>query len=90
MRVLGESFKMNAGYLSIGYTGTDMGGAFFLPKIVGYARACEILMNPERLVLRSFMSGVSPTKWWPMTTWWRRPWPLLSACATPPLPSVCA
>ena len=48
MRVLGESFKMNAGYLSIGYTGTDMGGAFFLPKIVGYARACEILMNPNR------------------------------------------
>ena len=48
MRVLGESFKMNPGYLSIGYTGTDMGGAFFLPKIVGYARACEILMNPNR------------------------------------------
>ncbi len=48
MRVLGESYKMNAGYLSIGYTGTDMGGAFFLPKIVGYARACEILMNPAR------------------------------------------
>ena len=48
MRVLGESFKMNAGYLSIGYTGTDMGGSFFLPKIVGYARACEILMNPAR------------------------------------------
>ena len=34
MRVLGESYKMNAGYLSIGYTGTDMGGSFFLPKIV--------------------------------------------------------
>lgn len=48
MRVLGESYKMNAGYLSIGYTGTDMGGSFFLPKIVGYARACEILMNPAR------------------------------------------
>ena len=31
MRVLGESYKMNAGYLSIGYTGTDMGGSFFLP-----------------------------------------------------------
>lgn len=28
MRVLGESYKMNAGYLSIGYTGTDMGGSF--------------------------------------------------------------
>ena len=48
LRVLGESYKMNAGYLSIGYTGTDMGGAFFLPKIVGYARAAEILMNPAR------------------------------------------
>jgi enoyl-CoA hydratase/carnithine racemase len=48
MRILGESFKMNAGYLSIGYTGTDMGGAFFLSKIVGYARACEVLMNPRR------------------------------------------
>lgn len=48
MRILGESFKMNAGYLSIGYTGTDMSGSFYLPKIVGYARACEILMNPRR------------------------------------------
>lgn len=48
LRILGESFQMNAGYLSIGYTGTDMGGAFFLPKIVGYARAAEILMNPRR------------------------------------------
>ncbi len=49
MRILGESFQMNAGYLSIGYTGTDMGGAFFLPKIIGYARACEVLMNPRRV-----------------------------------------
>lgn len=48
MRILGESFKMNAGYLSIGYTGTDMGGSFFLPKIIGYARAAEVLMNPAR------------------------------------------
>lgn len=48
IRILGESFKMNAGYLSIGYTGTDMSGSFYLPKIVGYERACEILMNPRR------------------------------------------
>ena len=48
MRILGESFKMNAGYLAIGLTGTDMSGSFYLPKIVGYARACEILMNPRR------------------------------------------
>ena len=42
------SVALQFDYLSIGYTGTDMGGAFFLPKIVGYARACEILMNPNR------------------------------------------
>lgn len=48
LRILGESFKMNAGYLTIGYTGTDMGGAFYLPKIVGYARAAEILMTGRR------------------------------------------
>lgn len=48
LRVLGESFTMNAGYLTVGLTGTDMGGAFFLPKIVGYARAAEILMTGRR------------------------------------------
>lgn len=48
LRILGESFKMNAGYLTIGYTGTDMGGSYYLPKIVGYARAAEILMTARR------------------------------------------
>jgi enoyl-CoA hydratase/carnithine racemase len=48
LRILGESFKMNAGYLAVGLTGTDMGGAFYLPKIVGYAQAAEILMTGRR------------------------------------------
>ena len=48
MRVLGESFKMNAGYLAIGYTGTDMSGSFYLPKIVGYERAFRIMSSPDR------------------------------------------
>lgn len=48
LRILGESFRMNAGYLTIGYTGTDMGGAYYLPKIVGYARAAEILYTARR------------------------------------------
>lgn len=48
LRILGESFKMNAGYLTIGLTGTDMGGAYYLPKIVGYSRAAEILMTGRR------------------------------------------
>lgn len=65
LRILGESFKMNAGYLTIGYTGTDMGGAYHLPKIVGYARAAEILMTgrryrAEQLVEWGFASQVLP------------------------------
>ena len=48
MRILGESFKMNAGYLAIGYTGTDMSGSFYLPKIVGYERAFRIMSSPDR------------------------------------------
>jgi enoyl-CoA hydratase/carnithine racemase len=48
LRILGESFRMNAGYLTIGYTGTDMGGAYYLPKIVGYSRAAEILFTARR------------------------------------------
>lgn len=48
LRILGESFKMNAGYLTVGLTGTDMGGSYYLPRIVGYARAAEILMTGRR------------------------------------------
>ena len=31
LRVCGESFKMQAGYLNIGLTGTDMSGSYYLP-----------------------------------------------------------
>ncbi len=48
MRILGESFKMNAGYLAIGLTGTDMSGSFYLPKIIGYERAFHVLTSVER------------------------------------------
>lgn len=49
LRVLGESFKMQAGYLNIGLTGTDMSGSFYLPKIIGFARANEVLMTARRI-----------------------------------------
>jgi enoyl-CoA hydratase/carnithine racemase len=48
LRILGESFKMNAGFLTIGLTGTDMGAAYYLPRIVGIARAAEILYTGRR------------------------------------------
>ncbi len=49
LRVLGQSFKMQAGYLNIGLTGTDMSGSFYLPKIIGFARANEVLMTARRI-----------------------------------------
>ena len=40
---------MQAGYLNIGLTGTDMSGSYYLPRIVGYARAAEALMTARRI-----------------------------------------
>lgn len=40
---------MQAGYLNIGLTGTDMSGSFYLPKIIGFARANEVLMTARRI-----------------------------------------
>ena len=49
MRVCGESYSMQAGYLNIGLTGTDMSGSYYLPRIVGYGRAAEALMTARRI-----------------------------------------
>lgn len=49
LRVLGESYKMQAGYLNIGLTGTDMSGSYYLPRIVGFARANEALLTARRI-----------------------------------------
>ena len=49
LRVLGESYKMQAGYPNIGLTGTDMSGSYYLPRIIGYARAAEVLMTARRI-----------------------------------------
>ena len=40
---------MQAGYLNIGLTGTDMSGSFYLPRIIGFARANEVLMTARRI-----------------------------------------
>lgn len=45
VRVVGKSAKFNAGFINWGLTGTDMGCAYFLPRIVGFTRASEILLT---------------------------------------------
>lgn len=45
IRIAGESAKMNAAYIKIGFTGCDMGSSYFLPRLVGTSVASELLMT---------------------------------------------
>jgi len=45
IRILGESAKMNAAYLTIGTSGCDMGSSYFLPRLVGTSLASELLLT---------------------------------------------
>ncbi len=45
IRILGESAKLNAAYLTIGTTGCDMGASYFLPRLVGLSLASELLLT---------------------------------------------
>jgi enoyl-CoA hydratase/carnithine racemase len=44
MRVLAETAKLAFLFVRVGLAGADMGAAFLLPRVVGLARATEILM----------------------------------------------
>ncbi|HTY54901.1 MAG TPA: enoyl-CoA hydratase-related protein [Candidatus Binataceae bacterium] len=45
VRIAGESARMNAAYIRIGLTGTDMGSSYFLPRLVGMSVASELLLT---------------------------------------------
>jgi enoyl-CoA hydratase/carnithine racemase len=45
IRILGQSAKMNAAYLTIGTSGCDMGSSYFLPRLVGTSLASELLLT---------------------------------------------
>jgi enoyl-CoA hydratase/carnithine racemase len=45
IRIAGETAKMNAAYIKIGFTGCDMGSSYFLPRLVGASAAAEYLMT---------------------------------------------
>ncbi len=46
-RILSEKAKIQFLFVKVGLTGADMGAAFLLPRVVGLARATEILMLGE-------------------------------------------
>lgn len=45
IRIAGRSARMNAAYIRVGLTGCDMGSSYFLPRLVGLARASELLLT---------------------------------------------
>jgi enoyl-CoA hydratase/carnithine racemase len=45
IRILAESARMNAAYITIGLTGGDMGSSYFLPRLVGTSLASELLLT---------------------------------------------
>jgi enoyl-CoA hydratase/carnithine racemase len=45
IRIAGESAKMNAAYITAGYSGCDMGSSYFLPRMVGVSIASELMMT---------------------------------------------
>lgn len=43
LRVAVKSVKMNCAYINLGLTGCEMGSSYWLPKIIGEARAAELM-----------------------------------------------
>src|SRR5262249_49470702 len=45
VRIAGESARMNAAFIRIGFSGSDMGSSYFLPRLVGVSIASELLLT---------------------------------------------
>lgn len=65
IRLVGQSAKMNAAYIRLGFTGTDMGSSYFMPRYVGLSVASELLMtgrfvDADRAIRIGLASEVHP------------------------------
>jgi 2-(1,2-epoxy-1,2-dihydrophenyl)acetyl-CoA isomerase len=47
IRISSERARFGLAFVNIGISGADMGATYFLPRLVGYGRACEMLMTGE-------------------------------------------
>jgi enoyl-CoA hydratase len=45
IRIIEPDARFNAAFVKIGASGGDMGSSFFLPRIVGWERAAELLLT---------------------------------------------
>jgi enoyl-CoA hydratase len=65
IRLAGESARMSAAYIRMGFSGADMGSSYFLPRQVGLSNASEILMtgrvvDADRALRIGLVSEVHP------------------------------
>ena len=65
VRIAGESARMNAAFIRIGFSGSDMGSSYFLPRLVGVSVASELLLtgrfvDAERALRIGLVSEVVP------------------------------
>ena len=65
VRIAGESARMNAAFIRIGFSGSDMGSSYFLPRLVGMSIASELLLtgrfvDAERALRIGLVSEVVP------------------------------
>ena len=65
VRIAGESARMNAAFIRIGFSGSDMGSSYFLPRLVGLSIASELLLtgrfvDAERALRIGLVSEIVP------------------------------
>jgi len=65
VRLAGESARLNAAFIRVGLTGTDMGTSYFLPRLVGMSVASELLLtgrfiDAKRALATGLVSEVVP------------------------------
>ncbi len=52
IRIASERAGFSFAFVNIGLSGADMGATYLLPRLVGYGRACELLMTGESIDAR--------------------------------------
>ena len=65
VRLAGQSARMNAAFIKIGFSGSDMGSSYFLPRLVGQSIASELLLtgrfvDAERALRIGLVSEIVP------------------------------
>jgi enoyl-CoA hydratase/carnithine racemase len=56
IRIAGESARLAAGYVKTGVGPPESGGTWLLPRLVGFARAAEILFTGRKLEARELLA----------------------------------